>query len=369
MLELLALFAWDDEKRRNRLWRSFLPGWCPGSYFGPARWQEICPDESAGAKASPLAECFEIMDRSALYGSYIHRDITWATHFGVAFAVLFALLGFIVGHHLRFAGLEFLSLLLAASVIWARWIRLQDRWTACRLAAEQLRIARMSLPLLVLPPAFATADAASIGGDTIDYELSALAQAKHAVRQQGLPHVDYSSVPAVDAARWVQLIVADQVRYHEHNQQTLERAERSLNLVSTTIFFASMFAVGLPVAIALLLLSPALHDNATLHQLMPALEHSDPRFLIVSAAVPAFVAAVHSAGMRLGFVHRAALSRDMQKRLTEIAQSLDALIKSADSSTKAWHEVRALAYEAAKAMGAENSSWHGLVRRYRDELP
>lgn len=73
--------------------------------------------------------------------------------------------------------------------------------------------------------------------------------------------------------------------------------------------------------------------------------------------------------MRLGFVHRAALSRDMKKQLAEIAQSLDALIKSAASSTSAWHEVRALAYAAAEAMGAENSSWHRLVRRYRDELP
>ena len=33
------------------------------------------------------------MDRSALYGSYIHRDLIWVTHFGAAFAVFAAVAG------------------------------------------------------------------------------------------------------------------------------------------------------------------------------------------------------------------------------------------------------------------------------------
>lgn len=357
VLEFLALFWWDGEKRKNRLHRSFLPGWRPVSYFAPECWKESCPDEAAAAKDSDLASSFEAMDRSALYGSHIHRDITWAAHFGVASAVLFAVLGYIGSHHVRFAVLEFVSLLLAASVIWARVIKLQERWTACRLGAEQLRIARMSLPLLVLPRALATSDAENVGADDVDYELSALAQVKRAVRQQGLPHVDYGSLPAVEAARWLQLIVADQIRYHERNLQTLERAEVTLNVISTLIFLVSLITVALPLFV------PSLRHFATESFL------SRDSYLILSAAGPAFVAALHGAGMRLGFVHRAALSHDMKKQLTEIAQSLDALVKSGASSTSAWHQVRALAYAAADAMGAENSSWHRLVRRYRDELP
>jgi hypothetical protein len=358
VLEFLALFPWDREKRKNRLCRSFLPRWRPRSYFAPERWEQSCPDKTAASKLSRLAGCFAAMDRSALYGSYIHRDVTWAAHFGVACAVLFAVLGFIGQHHMRFAVLELLSLLLAGSVIWVRVIRLQERWTACRLGAEQLRIARMSLPLLVLPRALATTDAETVGDDNVDYEFSALAQVKRAVRQQGLPHVDYSSLPAVEAARWLQLIVVDQIRYHERNHQTLERAEMTLNAVSTLIFVASILTVALP------LLFPLLHDLAAVSPLL-----SQGSYLILSAAGPAFVAALHGAGMRLGFVHRAALSSDMKKQLSQIAQSLDELIKSAASSTPAWHEVRALAYAAAEAMGAENTSWHRLVRRYRDELP
>lgn len=358
VLEFLALFWWDGEKRKNRLHRSFLPGWRPVSYFAPERWKESCPDEAATAKDSHLTSSFEAMDRSALYGSHIHRDITWAAHFGVACAVLFAVLGYVGSHHLRFAVLELVSLLLAASVIWARWIKLQERWTACRLGAEQLRIARMSLPLLVLPRALATSDSENVGDDNVDYELSALAQVKRAVRQQGLPHVDYGSLPAVEAARWLELIVADQIRYHERNLQTLERAEVSLNAISTVIFLVSLITVALP------LLVPSLRHSAAESPFL-----SRDSYLILSAAGPAFVAALHGAGMRLGFVHRAALSHDMKKQLTDIAQSLDALVKSGASSTSAWHQVRALAYAAAEAMGAENSSWHRLVRRYRDELP
>jgi hypothetical protein len=360
VLELLALAPWwDGHKRKNRLLRSFAQ-WQPVSYFAPAHWQESCPDQAATSKHCHLVKSFAAMDRSALYGSYTHRDITWAAHFGVAFAVFFAVIGYVSGEASfpLFPALELASLAFSALVIWARLARLQDRWTACRFGAEQLRIARMSLPLLVLPPAFATTDAKPTNDRKVDYEFAALAQAKRAVREQGLPQVDYSSLPAVEAARWLKLIVDDQIRYHERNHVTLERAEITLNVVSAVVFVASIIAVALPLFI------PALRHDPTVPPLLwPGY------YLLLSAVGPALVAALHGAGTRLGFVHRAALSDDMKKQLAVIAQSVDALVKSADSSTKAWQEVRAQTYEAAKAMGAENSSWHRLVRRYRDELP
>ena len=37
--------------------------------------------------------------------------------------------------------------------------------------------------------------------------------------------------------------------------------------------------------------------------------------------------------------------------------------------TRTLRDVRRLAFAATDAMGRENTSWHGLVRRYRDELP
>ena len=155
------------------------------------------------------------MDRSALYGSRKHRDITWINHLSAGFAVLFAVLGQVgyrdlpdhaVGaerldwHRFFWHGWEWGASELAALLLIILLVtlvlrsKLQERWTACRLGAEQLRIARMSLPLLVLPPALATEDT-SPEGEHVDYELAALAQVKRAVRQQGLPHAWIMAAP------------------------------------------------------------------------------------------------------------------------------------------------------------------------------
>ena len=205
----------------------------------------------------------------------------------------------------------------------------------------------MSLPLLVLPPALATEDR-NLEGERVDYQLAALAQVKRAVRQQGLPCVDYGSTTPAAGAAWPHLIVADQLHYHESNHITLERAEKSLGIVTAFFFFGSIALVFL---------------------VLMLFRTHDPRFLIATAAGPAFAAALHGAGMRLGIVHRSALSRDMKEQLGKIGQALGKLIKAAASSSKAWQEVRTLTYRAAEAMGEENSSWHNLVQRYRDELP
>lgn len=346
MLECLAFFSWGDgKKRKNRAWRSFWLWW-PKPYFAPDGWKGACPDK-ARKPLSELIRWFKAMDRSASYGSYLHRDITWIAYFGTAAAVFSAVAGHVFDYSSSWIELSLLTLVLGW-VLFAKLTRLQERWTACRLGAEQLRIACMSLPLLVLPPAFATADPErpSDAENPIDFELSALTQAKRTLRQQGLPRADYSALTPADAARWVQLIVADQMRYHENNHVTLERAEKTLSAISTIIFVAS-------IAIIILILRG----------------HDDPRFFLATAAGPAIAAALHGAGTRLGFVHRAALSADMHEQLEKIFHALDEFIKSAASSAKAWQKVRALTYAAAKAMGAENSSWHRLVRRYRDELP
>src|SRR5262249_44433292 len=156
--------------------RCVTRGWPPGAYFVPGS----SPDRAAVCPSSPIVAAFEAMDRRALHGSYIHRDIAWLTHIGAAFAVFAAVAGSVYPSYLvLWVILEFLPLrAIAGGVFWPRRSGLQERWTACRLAAEQLRIARMSLPLLVLPPALATQDKPSAGhGDGDDkLDFAALAQ-------------------------------------------------------------------------------------------------------------------------------------------------------------------------------------------------
>jgi len=362
IMELLA-FAWvgwtreglceSDKKLRGCLGTS----WNASAYF-PKGWQTLAPD-TAAVDSSKLVECFEAMDRTALHGSRIHRDLIWVAYLAAAFAVLLAVTGHL-SEQIGWGFAEFIALVLVAIVVsQARRRVLQDRWTARRLGAEQLRIARMSLPLLVLPPALATTDERpAADGHRQDNQLDfvALAEVKRVVRDHGLPKLR-TPLTAADAARWLHLIVDDQLKYHRNNHLKLEHAEKRLRGLTQALF-------GVAIAAVLLHLGHFFCEHAVA-QILPF----DARWLLLfTAAGPAFGAVFHGAATRLGIVHRVALSVEVERELARIDARLQKIINSPPPDAEAWPKVRALAYAAAETMGRENTSWHGLVRRYRDEI-
>jgi len=372
LLELLA-FNWRGWKKggvahsRRRLRKCVGLEWSPGSYFAPPSWPKLAPDRSV-AESSRIIGCFDALDRSALYGAYIHRDLVWLEHIGAAFAVFAAVAGFIdlwgeAFHHLGWpagwptewvwGGLELVTLIGIAAMVWlVRSTELQDRWTACRLGAEQLRIALMSMPLLVLPSALATSDEPPATGEhgakETQFGFFALAHVKRAVRNHGLPRLDPAPTIA-RAAEWLHLIIRDQIEYHHDNHAKLEHAENRLRFLTKSIFFLAMVAV-------------VMHFFPVHH---PALQQA---ILLTTAAGPALAAALHGTGTRLGIVHRAALSSDVAKELAKIDEDVTTA-EQMPAGESAWSQLRHLAFAAAEAMGRENTSWHGLVRRYRDDLP
>jgi hypothetical protein len=352
VLELFA-FDWCGWKAAWRSCKRLLncldAEWRPKSY-APADWEKFVPDGET-RESSKIVACFSALDRSALYGSYKHRDFVWIAYLGAATAVLLAVAGHISDGGPEWAVVEFAVLLLvAALVLYARGTSLQDRWTACRLGAEQLRIALMSLPLLVLPEALATREEPSPSEKDdgskpeVKFDFAALQQVKRAVRQHGLPRLDPKFTPE-QAVDWTHRIIHDQISYHDRNHAKLERAESRLQIISFLIFASAMLAV------------------------MAHFFSHDPRLLLVTAAGPAFLAALHGAVTRLGIVHRAALSANVKRDLAEIDEALTKQIDPLRSEEERWEEVRQLAYRATETMGSENTSWHHLVRRYRDELP
>jgi hypothetical protein len=331
--------------------RCFRRDWPIDTHFALEEWHGLAPDRGALDASSPIVARFEAMDRSAVYGSYVHRDLIWVTYFLAAFAVLAAVAGALFDLHspwtLLWGVVELVVLLIVLTLIVAsRTFALRDRWTACRLGAEQLRIARMSLPLLVLPSALATAASAieGHGSKQAEFGARALDEVKRAVRDHGLPRLAAFPGPS-EAAAWVHCIIADQVRYHHHNHAKLERVERWLNYTTELLFVIALIAV------------------------VRHLWSHEPWLLLFTAAGPAFAAALHGAGTRLGIVHRAALSLEMEQALQQIDSHLVKLKDDAHSTEDPEREVRRLAFAAAEAMGSENRSWHVLVRRYRDELP
>ena len=177
----------------------------------------------------------------------------------------------------------------------------------------------------------------------MELDSRALEEVKRAVRDHGLPRGTDRLEPS-KAARWVHCIVADQINYHHRNHAKLERVESWLTYCAQALFLIALIAV------------------------VRHLWSHEHGLLLFTAAGPAFAAALHGAGTRLGIVHRAALSGEIEKELRQIDSNLIKLIDGTHPAKDPAAEVRALASAAAEAMGSENTSWHGLVRRYKEEL-
>lgn len=358
--ELLAFrpFAGHQSfsERSKGIRRCLRRTWSPTGYFAPNVSRRWSPDPKLFNETSPLIERFEALDRSAVLGAYVHRDLAWATHFGAAFAVLFAVVGILWPHGLLWPIVELILLVLVALSVFLVWhLKLQDRWTACRLGAEQLRIARMCLPLLVLQRALISEDTwpgrTPHGVISADLTRDALSEVKRAVRDHGLPPFGGRS-SARQAARWLECIVTDQLLYHQSNHQTLERAEHRLRFIAGLLFFGAMLAVLITLG----------------HDIWPCLP-GPPWLLLVTAAGPAFAAACHGTATRLAIVHRVALSQDVERDLRGICNRLGEIMGRPEPHDSDWQQIRALAFEAAEAMGRENRSWHSQVRLQRDTLP
>ena len=407
ILELLAV-GWprkqvngSADRKKQKFKRAFLELWGPGAYFAPPKWTDTNPDKAAVDGSAPIVARFDSLDRSALRGSYVHRGQIWFVHLGAAFAVFFAVIGAInhiipeinyfpeffaviraffhkISEIIQFPeGTSALIELLLLSSIFYRISRLQrtqlqDRWTACRFAAEQLRVARMCLPLLVPPHWICGTDEppppkpkanvhsclvrvpwmAPRAEEAEELTFLAISEVKRAVRDQGLPRAGADFTPR-KAAEWLQLIVADQAQYHDGNHRKLKQAEETLNRIIEWLFTLAIVGV-------------------LLHWvLITAWSIEWDLLLLLTAANPAFAAALHGAGTRLGIVHRIALSEQVWDKLDVINKSLDRFIEAPPSVPEDddWRRVRELARDAADAMGEENLSWHGLVRRERDVLP
>lgn len=343
-------------KSLGRLSKCFSPrGLRPKPYFGPEDWEKKSLAKSEGDGSSPIRRAFERFDRSALYGSYVHRDVIWYTHLLAAFAVFAA----VAGHLDLFSGLfgahnhvwplaEIAVLLVVAGItLWALRERLQHRWTACRFAAEHLRVARLCLPLLVVPSALATVEKPLAGDgttkeDPFETDIEALAATKRSVRDQGLPLLDAQTSPT-EGLDWLRLFVVDQRDYHHNNHHKLELLEKRLETFKLVIFGAAICAV----------LAHFAWDWKEL--------------LLLTASGPALAAAIHGAETRLGIVHRKELSKTMEAKLNTILAKLNLALDA--KSKPSWPAVQEMAREAADAMVDENSSWRSLVRRERDFIP
>jgi len=406
------------KKNLKNLRRCLGWDWTVKSYFAPemehADWRMLCPDTAQTAEAS-LSVCFNRLDRRAKFGASAHRDVIWLGHLLAAAAVFAAVAGTLDPVQEKgWGAAEFLLLVLIGGITFASIkLRVQKRWMAYRLATEQLRIARMCVPLLVVPPLLMSTDYTTkqgviAGADDADGDNEVERVVKRAIRDHGLPRF-INSLEYGSASEWLKLIVNDQANYHKRNVETLERVETRLHAVAAATFFLALGAVilhlieGLPtvqICIAILIgvagvgvgavklirccrwkPLPLASDHIKHEELwrigiriMAASAGGALLFflfrahalLLVTAAGPALAAAFHGISTRLGLTNRIAESRtawvDLNNVLTELAST-------APGEELPLNNVRALAQRATRAMNAETRRWHGLLRRQFDILP
>ncbi len=364
----LSAFNWRGREAGGRkhsgqrLWRCVSGGWKDNwrPYFASEEpdddarnWRKLAPDNRARDDPALIVDRFNSLDHSALYGAFFHRDLIWIAYFASAFAVFDAVMGSLKYFEggVGWPSVELFTLGGIVGIIaFLRVTQLQDHWTSCRLAAEQLRIVRLCLPLFVVPSVLRSADKASPG--TPIYTMRALEEVKRTVRDQGIPKLRKDFSPA-GAMAWLELIVADQASYHEINERRLERSEYRLHDWAAGLFLLAVLAVGT-------------HYFGK----VPWIAAVVPYLLILTAAGPAAAAALHGVRTRLGTVHRIALSRDTRLELDQIQAGLAKLKLNLANlpPERAWSEIRALALQASNAMWLENTSWHNLVRREKDDI-
>ena len=353
-------------------------------YIGPGKWLELCPDLRFSARSShtdsrdtllpdenqPLIRHFLDMERQALHGSFLHRDSIWLVHFFGAFAVFAAVAGAV---HLWFENwvwyaLELAVLALILSIVYrVRTSRLHERWALRRFVAEQLRVALVTLPVLVVPRILLTPDrpAASLTAryqePVSEFEnrtrrrlreehhhsqalqAAAVTQIKYAVREQG-PTQFKDAEPTLEEARvWLELMLKDQVNWHTGNIETLTTVEVRLSAIARAIFVLAFVAV-------------LAHIGAEF-SLLPHVEWG----LLLTAAFPAIAAAAHGAAARLGISNRA---RQSEVTLAAMQPQVERV-----SAAQSWQALRHSAATAGDIMSSEADAWHRIVRAHDDDVP
>lgn len=363
ILEMFAFDLLNQEPGGRRasltaLWKCVTLGWRPTSFFAPDECVAHCPDPAMAAPGSPLLDRFHVLDRSALYVSHQHRDMVWLIHLLAALAVVAAVLGALYLPRVsQYAGMELGALLLILALsLFVRLTHLQDRWIACRKAAEEMRIALMCLPLLVIPPSLISEDTpptpADQEGERGRLEFRALAEVKRVVRDYGVPLIGIRTLPdgAID---WVRCIVGSQLHYHRKTYRKLERFDRCTELAHAFFFAAALAAVVLEIM------------PTSLRSIFPHM-HLLP---LITASGPAAMAALYGASVRLLVAHRIAFSQQAVQELQPIMTELDDIAGRDHKTDAAWERVRVLTFRAAAAMGRENTTWQGQIRLQRDTLP
>ena len=342
---LMALIRLDFARLRTQLLAKI-----PRPFWGPVQGGDGHP-----IAPTPLIDArFERSDVEAAVSAGHHRDATWLIYCASAIAVFSAVAGAIglwPGEHNVFwpvAELVLIAIIiggvkLAKEKLW------HEKWIGHRFVAEQLRYARMCLPLLgfsqpFMEPAWqASAGRFRLSSAELWFIQRTLTTEGIPRSANGKPYIASSEDVKTKLVDYVSKAVENQQGYHQDKFGRLRAVHKRMHGLSMGLFGATALAV---------IAHFAIHANW---------------LLICTAFFPALAAAVHGLATKLEIGRIAGQSEATERALADIAVA----ISEAESQPgwAGWLRLRHLALEASRIMSDENGQWQQLIRHQETELP
>lgn len=322
----------------------------PQPYWGPEKADNVHPT----APMPLIGARFEHSDVEATVSAGRHRDSIWLLYGASATAVFAAVAGAIglwTGDHSAFWPIVELALIamIISGVMLAKRQHWHEKWLGHRFIAEQLRYARMCLPLLGVPHPFME-PAWVLEKGCLQLASAELWFVQRTLATEGLPgsadgtaYVASSEKVKAKLANYVSRVVRAQQKYHHDKYHKQHKSHERLEHLSIGLFGATALAV---------LAHFAIHANW---------------LLICTAFFPALAAAVYGLETKLEISRIAGQSAATECALKDIVAAIE------DAETQpgweGWLRLRQLALEASRIMSDENSQWQQLIRNQKTGLP
>ncbi|MGB4333984.1 MAG: hypothetical protein WBJ41_03975 [Chromatiaceae bacterium] len=284
----------------------------------------------------------------------LHRRFVWLSYGASAFAVFAAVggaIGLWPGGHNSFWSWVELGLIagIIAGVSLAKSRDWHGQWIRQRFIAEQLRSAKLALPMLCIPQHFNKSMWVNNKGklELLSNEHLIL---HRTLIQEGLPHHDGDNTYLPNATgnlsqhlATLKETISHQYQYHTRKHLLTHRQHERLHKLSLGLFVLTFVAV---------LLHFVIHANW---------------LLICTAFFPALAAAIHGLSAKLEIARISGQSHTTAAELEALGAVIDAV--KVDNSWEGWLKMRELTLAVAHVMSAENGQWQELISHQQAELP
>jgi len=308
-----------------------------------------------------LDEAFDCSDILASIAADKHRSAVWISSLASTGAVFAAVAGAInlwVNPDLAFWSV--LELVLVTLIIFLLWrsqkLKWHSVWIGSRFLAEQLRYARLGLPLMVIgktltKPAFAVFPN-SDGQNELCLVSEDLLKIQHSLAHSGLPaspngKTFVATTPQMlsQLQQYVLSVIKDQVTYHKRVHHENHTVEHMLHRFSLVLFTLTVVAIGAHFWL-----------------------HAD-WLLIFTAFFPALASGIHGLSTSLEISRLSEQSESTVAELEDLKSALEIVLEANATPWQRWLHLRHLTLLASEVMSDENSQWQKLVTHQKPKLP